>query len=242
MNRKVNFNSNIDAQLTAIPEGAEQRQPYDDDYDDSDTYVGSAAGSARSHSIHEVVSAKMASKIFRLRSLQAKKIKQRDEGYSEQVHADYPLLREDLMLFQTKSSTRESSLRISSALPPSDANFYHAELRTYNMQPLKVFKEHQAKIIIRMILEENLHNKAYDAETCRFKSRQLADLIKEKVKKLFLPRYKFICIVHIGQVENQSLQIASRCSWDTNVDDFAECTYQNDSLWAVGLVYAVYHE
>ena len=96
--------------------------------------------------------------------------------------------------------------------------------------------------IIKSVLEENLDNSSYDSEVCRFKARVFADVIKERVKKLFLPRYKFICIVHMGQLGQQTMRVASRCSWDTRVDDFAEYSYRNSSLWALGLVYAIYFE
>lgn len=96
--------------------------------------------------------------------------------------------------------------------------------------------------IIKSVLDEHLSNKEYDSEMCRFKSRVCSDLIKEKVKKLFLPRYKFVCLVHMGQIGQQTMRVASRCSWDTRVDDFAEYAFRNNSLWAVGLVYGIYCE
>ena len=103
-------------------------------------------------------------------------------------------------------------------------------------------KELEVKKIIKSVLEEHLRDKEYSSEMCRFNSRVCADRIKEKVKKLFLPRYKFICLVHMGQVGQQTMRVASRCSWDTRVDNFAEYLYVNNTLWAVGLVYGVYYE
>jgi len=110
------------------------------------------------------------------------------------------------------------------------------------MEPMRIFQELEVKKIIKTVLEEHLRGKEYSSEMCRFNSRICADRIKERVKKLFLPRYKFICLVHMGQVGQQTMRVASRCSWDTRVDNFAEHLYVNNTLWAVGLVYGVYYE
>ncbi len=81
MSRKVNFTN--DTPLKVIPEDGENTV-FDDD-DDVDSLANVSPDFRRSHSIHEVVSAKAASRIFRLRSLEARKNKQRDEGLAEVI-------------------------------------------------------------------------------------------------------------------------------------------------------------
>lgn len=106
----------------------------------------------------------------------------------------------------------------------------------------RLLKELEVKQIIKSVLDEHLNDKEYSPEMCSFNSRICADCIKDRVKKLSLPRYKFICLVHMGQIGQQTMRVASRCSWDTRVDNFAEYSYVNDTLWAVGLVYGFYYE
>ena len=70
----------------------------------------------------------------------------------------------------------------------------------------------------------------------------MADIIKERVKRLRYPRYKLICHVAMGDIQRQAVRVASRCAWDTRVDGFAQYQFQNLSLYAVGVVYGVYCE
>lgn len=57
-----------------------------------------------------------------------------------------------------------------------------------------------------------------------------------------IPRYKIVVLVHIGQLCDQSMQISSRCLWDSTNDTFATYSFKNSSLFGVGTVYAVYYE
>jgi len=65
-------------------------------------------------------------------------------------------------------------------------------------------------------------------------------IIRTSVKELFIPRYKLVCFVHIGQLGDQSMCIASRCLWDSSCDTFASVEFRNKSLFAICTVYAVY--
>lgn len=57
-----------------------------------------------------------------------------------------------------------------------------------------------------------------------------------------IPRFKIICIVHIGQLNGQGMQLGSRCLWDSSADTFSSFEFRNKSLFAVGSVYGVYYE
>ena len=78
MNRRVNFND--DVPLNPIPE-----DQHDNDNDTVSSEDEGRSEFARSHSIHEIASAKAASRIFRLKSLESKKNKKRDEGFAEVI-------------------------------------------------------------------------------------------------------------------------------------------------------------
>ena len=66
--------------------------------------------------------------------------------------------------------------------------------------------------------------------------------VKARVKELPIPRYKIICLVHIGELNNQGLRISSRCLWNAKFDTFATYEFKNHSLFAVACVYGVYFE
>lgn len=67
-------------------------------------------------------------------------------------------------------------------------------------------------------------------------------MIRGRVKKLLIPRYRLVCVVHLGQLVDQCVHVASRCLWDSSHDNFVACEFQNQSLYAVCTVYAVYRE
>lgn len=75
-----------------------------------------------------------------------------------------------------------------------------------------------------------------------FLSDCVSQVVRARVKDLLIPRYKFVVLVHIGQLCDQSMQISSRCLWDSTNDTFATYSFKNSSLFGVGTVYAVYYE
>lgn len=62
------------------------------------------------------------------------------------------------------------------------------------------------------------------------------------MKDLLIPRYKIVVVVHIGQLSGQSMQVSSRCLWDTSSDTSASYFFKNSSLFGGANVYAVYYE
>lgn len=70
----------------------------------------------------------------------------------------------------------------------------------------------------------------------------LLQVIKARVKALLVPRYKIVVVTHIGQLNEQSMQIGSRCLWDPVTDTFSSYVFKNTSLFALANVYAIYFE
>lgn len=95
---------------------------------------------------------------------------------------------------------------------------------------------------IKDVLEERLQGCSYSAKFCQEISPVLADVIKERVKRLVFPRYKIVSHVLMGQVTGQSMRSVSRCAWNEEFDNFAQYCYQSSTLYAIGVVYGVYAE
>ncbi|XP_028667136.1 dynein light chain Tctex-type 4 [Erpetoichthys calabaricus] len=87
-----------------------------------------------------------------------------------------------------------------------------------------------------------LRDKRYNPITCSQLTQSLADLIKNKAKELNPPRFKLVCNVILGQLNDQGVKIASRSLWDPKYDNFAITNFKNSSLFAVAAVYGVYCE
>jgi len=73
-------------------------------------------------------------------------------------------------------------------------------------------------------------------------SKNIADLIKEECKKLDISRFKLVVQVTIGQQKDQGARITSRCLWDTTTDNYAQCSYSNQFVWASAMVFGLYAE
>ena len=114
--------------------------------------------------------------------------------------------------------------------------------RTFKLTPNTFFPETKVQSIIRDVLKKHLLNVDYHSDKCAGLSKLISDEIKQRVKNLNLDRFKIIALVYLGANTSQSLNIGSRCVWNTQFDNFASSTFQGNSLFAVAAVYAVYFE
>ncbi|XP_019502247.1 PREDICTED: tctex1 domain-containing protein 1 [Hipposideros armiger] len=113
---------------------------------------------------------------------------------------------------------------------------------TYQLGPAKHFPVVTVNHILKDVLTNYLQEEQYEPELCRQMTKTISEVIKAQVKDLMIPRYKIIVIVHIGQLNNQSVLIGSRCLWNPKSDTFSSYVFRNSSLFALANVYAVYFE
>ncbi|NWV33371.1 TC1DA protein, partial [Grantiella picta] len=108
--------------------------------------------------------------------------------------------------------------------------------------PARRFPAAAVEAVLREAVGSALREQRYEPGPCREAARDIAEVVKARVKALALPRYKIVVVTHIGQLGQQSLQIGSRCLWDPATDTFASYVFKNTSLFAVANVYGVYLE
>lgn len=115
---------------------------------------------------------------------------------------------------------------------------------TYKMAPdePKRFWPCIAKKEMDEIFAKNIGNSEYDATKCAKMCLDLSVTIRNKMKDHDWPRYKFITNVIMGQCNDQGLETASRAMWDAKNDNYAYVVYKNTSMFAIGVVHAVYFE
>lgn len=113
---------------------------------------------------------------------------------------------------------------------------------TYQLEPKQKFESYKVKKIIEDVLEGQLKTETYDRNSSKQMCMTLAEMIKNKVKELEVPRYRIVCTVSIGQLRDQGFRMGSQCVWDPKYDTFASSSYKNNSLFAIGTVFAVYLE
>ncbi|XP_072130739.1 dynein light chain Tctex-type 5 [Mobula birostris] len=115
---------------------------------------------------------------------------------------------------------------------------------TYKVQPDEGCKFNATKVqkILEAILPSYLADNKYNPVTSVQLVQSLTDHIRLKVKDINAPRYKLVCNVVLGQLNDQGMQIVSRCLWDTSTDNYVTATFKNSSLFAVATVYGLYFE
>ncbi|NXC18383.1 TC1DA protein, partial [Corythaeola cristata] len=108
--------------------------------------------------------------------------------------------------------------------------------------PLRRFPVAEVDGILKDVLGSYLGEQPYEPARCREMAKDVAEVIKARVKDLMIPRYKIVVVAHIGQLNEQSMQVGSRCLWDPASDTFSSYVFKNASLFALASVYAVYFE
>lgn len=155
------------------------------------------------------------------------------------------------VLVHNQSETQSVKFATTAPAPANSVDdtmsaFYGERLlreNTYKMEPDDLFLSGKARVIIHNVLEEHLKSKMYTADDSKRWSVEISEEIKRKIKaEEPLERYKFVCVVWIGQQLGQGIHITSRCLWNAHFDNFARDTFRNDHLFAEASVFAVFVE
>ncbi|KAK3592087.1 hypothetical protein CHS0354_019343 [Potamilus streckersoni] len=109
---------------------------------------------------------------------------------------------------------------------------------SYRMEPYKKFNASTVEGIMKTVLEAKLDGYKYNPKFSANMIKVLSEEIKDGVKELNYDRYKIICIVHLGELKGQGLSIASRSSWDCNLDNYASYSSQKENTFCTAVVYA----
>lgn len=109
-------------------------------------------------------------------------------------------------------------------------------------KPIEEENETSSPSIYGVVAAHSLAEQKYDPVFCKDVTVKITEEIKERVKKLCYPRYKFVCHVIVGDVNRQDVRVVSRCAWDAAVDRYAQFEYRSFYLYAVGIVYGIYCE
>mmetsp|Transcript_11575 Transcript_11575/g.26395 ORF Transcript_11575/g.26395 Transcript_11575/m.26395 type:complete len:128 (-) Transcript_11575:378-761(-) len=123
-------------------------------------------------------------------------------------------------------------------------NQVHVWENTYIMEPKDDEKFLPSKVTQTMerVMNEYFKDKEYAPEDARGWTLDICNDIKAAVKELNIPRYKIIVQCVIGEQASQGIRVASKQLWDVTADNWASYTYQNQSLFAVGMVFGCYYE
>ncbi|KAI8593006.1 Tctex1 domain-containing 2-like protein [Geranomyces variabilis] len=117
-----------------------------------------------------------------------------------------------------------------------------ADESAYNIRPnfKQKFRPAAIQKLIHQALVDRLTGATYNADSCATWSKEIADEIKNRLKDLDLPRYKYVVNVVIGEMRGEGVRMGCRCFWDADTDNVAQDTFINDSLFCVVAAFGVY--
>lgn len=116
------------------------------------------------------------------------------------------------------------------------------QIPSSSAKPKERFSCAKAEKLIKEYVAVKLATAVYHPVTCINLTKEICDEIKVTLKKIAPPRYKLICNVTMGNKDREDVVVASRCLWDPYADDFMSHYYENQTLFCVVTVYAVYFE
>ncbi|XP_043491075.1 dynein light chain Tctex-type protein 2B-like [Polistes fuscatus] len=102
------------------------------------------------------------------------------------------------------------------------------------------FKPLSAKEVIHNVLFDQLSTKTYNAQEAVQWTKNIADILKVKIKELQFKRYKYVVNVVLGEQHGAGIKMGTRCIWDAEADAYAFDSFINDTIFCVATVYAVY--
>jgi hypothetical protein len=134
-----------------------------------------------------------------------------------------------------------SSSNLSNSTNPANSSSSLTEEK-YQVRPSYhgMFKPAVVESILQQSLTEYLTTREYDPNESATWSKELASSIKNKLKELKLPRYKYLVQVVIGENRGAGVRCGTRQLWDKNTDKQVAFTYRNQSLWCMAVAFGVY--
>ncbi|XP_053974785.1 dynein light chain Tctex-type protein 2B-like isoform X3 [Hylaeus volcanicus] len=83
-----------------------------------------------------------------------------------------------------------------------------------------------------------LSAKTYDSGEAVQWTKDIADIIREKVKDLNFKRYKYIVNVVLGEQHGAGVKMGTRCIWDAEADSYAYDSFVNHWIHTMGTTFS----
>ncbi|XP_038604911.1 dynein light chain Tctex-type protein 2B [Tachyglossus aculeatus] len=114
---------------------------------------------------------------------------------------------------------------------------------TYILRPFfqHRFRLSTVKGCIHTVLKEELTTAQYVPEKMPHLTKALSETIKDKLKDMGFDRYKMVVQVVIGEQRGEGVNMAARCFWDADTDNYAYDVFMNDSLFCVAVAFGCFY-
>lgn len=104
------------------------------------------------------------------------------------------------------------------------------------------FRPAKVTATIKRIMDDYFRDREYCYEEAKEWTSELTKEIRDACKELNMKRHKIMVQVVIGEQGSQGVRVVSKSLWDVNSDNWASYVFQNNSLFAVGMVFGCYYE
>ena len=120
----------------------------------------------------------------------------------------------------------------------SPRNFGKDELLI--LQPACKLQDLKIQDTIEEVLKTNLKEVCFDSWDSEARCDALSQIIRQRLRSIQHQFADFVVVVLIGRVDDTGIVKASHKVWKPEYDSFASAWYKNESLFAVGTVFATY--
>ena len=108
------------------------------------------------------------------------------------------------------------------------------------LQPACKLQDVQIQDTIEEVLRTNLQGVGFTSRDSETRCDTLSQIIKQKLRNVQHQFSDFTVVVLIGHANDTGIVKASHKVWKPEYDSFASAWYKNESLFAVGTVFATY--
>ena len=105
------------------------------------------------------------------------------------------------------------------------------------------FKPYEIEDQAFEILQDRLFGKSYDPQMSEEECQTISNLISGVIHKKPHKHFKHVVLVTIGSVkEKPGIYLCSKCLWNDKTDSSTTVRFHNTSLYAIVMIYGLYHE
>jgi len=135
-------------------------------------------------------------------------------------------------ILSPSNSIIQSNENLNNSQNQNNNNNNQKEIDPYQTRPPypQQFKPLQVQQLLKQIIIPQLTGVSYDPDQSPQLAKDLASSIKNQLKQLNLPRYKFLVQVVLGENRGAGVRCGARCLWDQQTDKLADFKFQNVSL------------
>ncbi|XP_053965806.1 dynein light chain Tctex-type protein 2B isoform X1 [Anastrepha ludens] len=153
----------------------------------------------------------------------------------------------DLCLSQAQEEKRgslklSSGRRTSGAFTVPQARPVLKYLPTYRLDPKLPLNKEVCEKIIQTVMDDAFENFIYSPKQSLTLCAQISEEIKNRVKSQHYDRYRYVCIVSIGEKIMQGYCSLVNFLWDAEKDGYISYVYDTPKFWGIATLYYLYYD